>query len=229
MLFLPGTLCTPAVFEFQIIELANVAPRIDVLRFTAQDSISKMADLAIDQIRHRDGAAIIGFSMGGMVAMEIARKTPQLVKKLALLNTNFHADLNDRKAAREKYLELAKLTGMENVIRHSYLESYLHKPTKGAEDLIVKMACELGIECFEAQSKALSERPDSTATLLGIKCPTLILSGTQDRLCSTSTQTEMQQMIENSELVMLQDCGHFSILEQPDMVNDALRKWYLES
>jgi pimeloyl-ACP methyl ester carboxylesterase len=127
---------------------------------------------AIDQTRHRDGAAILGFSMGGMVAMEIARKTPQLVKKLALLNTNFHADLNDRKAAREKNLELAKLTGMENVIRHSYLESYLHKPTKGAEDLIVKMACELG---------------------------------------------------------MLQDCGHFSILEQPDMVNDALRKWYLES
>lgn len=62
-----------------------------------------MADLAIDQIRHRDGAAIIGFSMGGMVAMEIARKTPQLVKKLALLNTNFHADLNDRKDARNPH------------------------------------------------------------------------------------------------------------------------------
>lgn len=229
VLFLPGTLCTPSVFDSQISALVDVAPRIEALRFTSQDSIALMADLAIAQIPKQGSASIIGFSMGGMVAMEIVRRAPQLVEKLALLNTNFLADTIDKKATREKYLKQARSSGIENVVRHHLLQSYLHRPTPGNEELIITMAGELGSGCYEAQHKALATRPDFRASLPGIKCPTLVLAAAQDKLCALSMQTEMHQMIENSELVTLMDCGHFSTLEQASAVNSALLKWYLQN
>lgn len=227
VLFLPGTLCTPAIFEQQVKALAGHAPGIEALRLTTENSISRMADLAIEKIPRQSGAAIIGFSMGGMVAMEIARKAPQLVKKLALLNTNCRANHPDRQSARTTHLELVRLIGIESVIRQYYLPQYLHKPDPDAGELIVRMAGELGIECFEAQSEALATRPDSRSGLSQIRCPALVLGATNDRLCTPEMQYEMHREMENSELVLLEACGHFSTLEQPAPVNEALLKWYL--
>ena len=197
-----------------------------MVEFTLEDSISAMADKAIAHISRQSGAAIVGFSMGGMVAMEIARKAPELIKKLALLNTNYHADYADRRAARIQHLEQALSTGMEDVIRQHYVDRYLHHPKSSARNLIIKMACELGTACFEAQIKALTTRPDSSSTLADISCPTLILSAAQDKLCPPEGQGSMHQMIEGSEIVMLDECGHFAMLENPDAVNMALQKWY---
>jgi dienelactone hydrolase len=50
--------------------------QVDVVELSVEDSISKMADTAIKKLSSLDGAAVIGFSMGGMVAMEIARSSP---------------------------------------------------------------------------------------------------------------------------------------------------------
>jgi pimeloyl-ACP methyl ester carboxylesterase len=229
VLFIPGTLCTPAVFGPQVRELELSAPRVDVVQFALEDSISSMADTAIELISPQSGAAIIGFSMGGMVAMEIVRKAPELIKKLALLNTNFHADLPERKPARMTHLSLARSEGMESVIRQFYLERYLAQQTTSATRLIIDMATEMGTNCFEAQVKALSNRQDSSTTLPAINCPTLIVGAEQDELCPPSAQLQMQRLINNSELLMLENCGHFSMLEQPHELNKALRNWYLDS
>ena len=226
VLCLPGTLCTPAIFDQQVKALADHAPAIEVLRLTTQNSISQMADLAIARIPPQSGAAIIGFSMGGMVAMEIARKAPRLVKKLALLNTNCRTNHAGRQSARTMHLDLVRQMGIEPVIRQYYLPQYLYKPGHDAEALIVRMAAELGVGCFDAQSEALATRPDLKSALAAIDCPTLVLGATQDRLCTPDMQYEMHQLLKNSELVLLEACGHFSMLEQPSLVNEALLRWY---
>lgn len=229
VLFLPGTLCTPAVFESQIKALALHAPQIDVVEFALEDRISKMADKAIEKIRDQSATAVIGFSMGGMVAMEIARKAPELIGKLALLNSTCHEDSADNRPARIRHLRQAQSEGMEDVIRQHYLDHYLYQPLTAARKLIMNMACELGTGCFEAQIEALASRPDFAATLSGIKCPILILGANQDEMCSHATQKQMAQLIKDSKLVMLESCGHFSILEKPVEVNQALINWYLRS
>ncbi len=227
VLFIPGTLCTPAVFESQIQELSLLASRVDVVQFAFEDSISRMADTAIKLISTQSGAAVIGFSMGGMVAMEIIRKAPKLIKKLALLNTNFHADLPERKSARMTHLNLARSEGMERVIRQFYLERYLFQQTTSATQLVIDMATEMGTNSFESQIKALGNRQDSSATLPAINCPTLIVGAEQDELCPPSVQLQMHRMINHSELLILENCGHFSMLEKPYELNEALSNWYL--
>ncbi|GAG96639.1 unnamed protein product [marine sediment metagenome] len=205
----------------------KLAPLVLSVDFRLEDSISQMAKKAIATIPGKSAAAVIGFSMGGMVAMEIARQAPQRISKLALLNSNFHADLADRRATRAQHLEQTASMSMGNVIRQFYLERYLHQPSLRAEELIINMATELGTACFKAQIKALSTRQASGATLKRIHKPALILGGNQDSVCPPEIQARMHQMIEGSELVMLDDCGHFSMLEKPQDVNDALRNWYL--
>lgn len=229
VLFLPGTLCTPAVFDLQIKALALYAPYVEVVEFRFEDSVSEMASKAIERMDHYGEVAIIGFSMGGMVAMEIARKTPQLIGKLALLNSTCHADRADWQAARILHLQQARTLGMEHVIRQYYLDHYLFQPLASARNLITTMACELGTGSFEAQIKALASRPDSSTTLEGLRCPALILGSREDEMCGPRTQTQMSQLITGSELVMLDDCGHFSMLEKPVEVNRALTHWYLQS
>jgi pimeloyl-ACP methyl ester carboxylesterase len=209
--------------------LSQLAAQVEVVEFSVEDSISKMADTAIKKISSRDGAALIGFSMGGMVAMEIARRAPELIRKLALLNTNSHADFPQRQAARLQHLKEAGSTGMASVIRQYYLGRYLHKASPHNRKLIVRMASELGTGCFAAQIRALATRQDSSADLANIKCPTLILGSLQDQLCHPDEQIQMQQKIEGSKLVMLDECGHFSMLEKSQAVNKALREWYLRS
>jgi pimeloyl-ACP methyl ester carboxylesterase len=226
VLFIPGTLCTPAVFGSQIQELELLASRVDVVQFAFEDSISRMADTAIKLISTQSGAAVIGFSMGGMVAMEIIRKAPKLIKKLALLNTNFHADLPERKSARMTHLNLARSEGMERVIRQFYLERYFFQQTARTTRLIIDMSTDMGTNCFEAQIKALTNRQDSSVTLPAINCPTLIIGAEQDDLCPPSVQLQMHRMINHSKLLMLENCGHFSMLEQPRELNKALRNWY---
>jgi pimeloyl-ACP methyl ester carboxylesterase len=227
VLFIPGTLCTPAVFDHQIKAFKSLASNIDTVQFGLEDSIPKMAETAIKHIQRRKGAAIIGFSMGGMVALEIARRAPELMKKLCLLNSNFGADITGRHLARLQHLEEANSKSMGVMIRRYYLDRYLYKASSDIEELIIEMASKLGTKCFAAQINALAMRQDSSKSLQDIQCPTLILGSTQDQFCPPGLQTQMHQLIKNSTLRILNDCGHFSMLEKPLEVNQALQEWYL--
>ena len=228
VLFLPGTLCTPSVFSSQVKALKPLAPQIDVVRFALEDSISEMADTAIKHIDPKVGSAIVGFSMGGMVAMEIARRAPELIKNLALLNTNLHADLPGRQLARLQHLKEASTSSMGDIIRQYYLDRYLYQAHPEASKQIIAMADSMGTKCFAAQINALATRADSRDVLASIKCPTLILGASEDELCPQVKQQQMHQMVKSSELRILDSCGHFSMLEKPLEVNHALKGWYLQ-
>ena len=227
VLFLPGTLCTQALFKDQISALEPLAPSVEVVQFTHESSINEMAALVAQRTPAESGAAIVGFSMGGMVAMALARQDPGLIAKLALLNTNHHAELPGRHAARLKHLEIARTEGMETLFREHYLPRYLYRQDPAHQRVIVDMAIELGADCFENQVKALATRPDSGKTLQAINCPTLILGSSEDELCPARGHVAMNRLVKGSELVLLEACGHFSTLEQPEAVNQALCGWYL--
>jgi 3-oxoadipate enol-lactonase len=69
---------------------------------------------------------------------------------------------------------------------------------------------------------ALMTRPDSTAVLSTIHCPTQILVGDQDTLTPPALSEEMHRAVGGSELVIVPGAGHLSSLEQPAAFNRAL-------
>ena len=88
------------------------------------------------------------------------------------------------------------------------------------------MAAELGKDAFIAQVMALEGRQDSRATLAQLKCKTLIIGAEQDPLCTPDTHRDMHRLIAGSELQILKDCGHFSVLEKGQAVASSLLAWW---
>jgi pimeloyl-ACP methyl ester carboxylesterase len=71
----------------------------------------------------------------------------------------------------------------------------------------------------------MKSRPDSTLTLHKIKIPTLILHGKDDTLISIKEAEAMHTAIPHSQLQIIDDSGHLLNMEQPEIFNNAVRKF----
>ena len=67
--------------------------------------------------------------------------------------------------------------------------------------------------------------PTAGRPLGTLACPTLVLVGRQDALTPVAIHEEMAAAIPNAALVVVEQCGHLSPLEQPQAVTAALRYW----
>jgi pimeloyl-ACP methyl ester carboxylesterase len=228
ILILPGTLCTGTMFSPQINQLQQYCQDITVVQFTTEKSLTEMANNVIKATKNQP-CALIGFSMGGIVAAEIARTHPQLIAKLALVNSNCHADLPERKKARKAQITRAESGQLIELISTTFLPNYLFKADSAHEKLIIGMAKSLGADCFVAQVMAIEDRPDSLSVLQQLKSDILIIGGKQDKICPVEHQKMMHKNLPKSQLQLLDQCAHFSPLEQADKVSNLLTHWYLSS
>ena len=225
LLFLPGTLCTGAVFARQAEALKSCAGEIQTVEFRLERSIEAMAHTSAKNIPENSRASLVGFSMGGMVAITLAALYPQKVERIALLNSNSHPDLPDRRAKRTKALEAARHRGLRDVVSEKMLPAYLYRQEPEHREMILDMAEEHGLEAFEAQVTALSKRPDLASLLKNLECPVLIVGGREDPLCPPASQQDMFHQARRGKLLMLEQCGHFSVLEKAGEINRALTDW----
>jgi pimeloyl-ACP methyl ester carboxylesterase len=73
-----------------------------------------------------------------------------------------------------------------------------------------------------AALKAMAERDDLTTFLPRIECPTLVICGRHDVITPPQDSELMHREIKGSQLVMIEDAGHVSNLEQSEQFNRAL-------
>lgn len=75
------------------------------------------------------------------------------------------------------------------------------------------------------QQTAIMARPDSRPGLGAIHCPTMVLVGRQDQLTPPSYAEEMADAIPDSDLHILEHCGHLATLERPEETTTLMREW----
>lgn len=225
VLLLPGLLCTGEVFASQVKALSERGQDIRIAEFRYERSIDAMADTAAGLLPSHRRVAVAGFSMGGMVAMALAERHPEAVDRLALVSSNMHPELPARRQDRLRYVEEARRTSLAATVERAFLENYLYRQDAAHRQWITRMAQAQGLEAFEAQANALATRPDSGPVLAGLTCPVLILGARNDPLCPPASQQAMFDCAQNATLEILDDCGHFSLLERPDAVTRALSRW----
>ena len=85
LLLLPGMMCDARMFAPQVAELSAHRPLM-LMPLTQRTSIKEIAEDILLQAPNR--FALLGLSMGGIVAMEMVRQAPERVARLALLDTN---------------------------------------------------------------------------------------------------------------------------------------------
>ena len=71
-------------------------------------------------------------------------------------------------------------------------------------------------------SRGMALRSDTSNVLTNSALPILILTGNQDVLISPQQSQDMHALARNSKLVIINNAGHLSSLEQPQQWNDAV-------
>lgn len=221
VVLLPGMMCDARLFAPQM-AILSLACSVMVSPLTGADSIEKLAERVLADAPQR--FVLGGLSMGGIVAMEIARQAPERVAGLILMDTNPLPESAARSATREPQMIGARTGRLEEIIREEMKPNYLAPGPRRTEilDLVVDMAMALGAEVFVDQSRALQRRPDQQSTLRRLKCPALVLCGEHDTLCPLARHTLMDDLIPQSQLRVISGAGHLPVLEQPDAVTSAI-------
>jgi pimeloyl-ACP methyl ester carboxylesterase len=229
VVFLPGLLCDRACWTLQLAALRDHAD-CAVADYASLDSLPAMAGAVL--ARASGDLVVVGHSMGGRVALEVYRRAPERVRGLALLDTGYQARAHDdagerERAGRMQLVELARRDGMRAMGRQ-WVRPMVH-PGRLDDELLIGAILDMiertTVDVFAAQQRALLARPDATALLSQIACPTLVLCGREDAWSPPSRHEEMVRRIPSSELVVVERCGHMSTMERPDEVSAALRAW----
>jgi len=224
ILLLPGLLCDASTWSGQI-EALKPHGRVLVADFSQHDSTDAMARSALGVT---DGSIIaIGHSMGARVAMEMVHLAPERIAKLALIDTGVDSRREGEEEKRQVLVDLAFTQGME-ALADRWLPPMLHADRvddRTLLDPLKAMVLRATPEQHHRQIQALLNRPDLRPRLAGITCPTLVMVGRQDRWSPLAQHEEMAELIPNAELVVIEDSGHMSLLEQPEQVSSALLRW----
>ena len=212
---LPGLLCDETIWADQRPALSDVI----IPDFRYVNSIEAMAQLVLDAAPPR--FSVVGHSMGGRVALEVVRTAPDRVVRLALLDTGVHPRAANEEAKRGELVDLARSQGMA-ALAARWLPPMVHPDHSALLEPLTEMIKRSTPETFANQQRALLNRPDARAVLPGIRCPTLVLCGKQDAWSPPSQHEEIAASIPQSRLVIVDDCGHMSPVEQPAAVTRAL-------
>jgi len=229
LVLLPGFLCDQAVWQQQIDSLSDIAD-CTCADYGLLDSLPAMAESVLRTAPPQFSVA--GHSMGGRIAFEVYRLAPQRVRRIAIFNSGAvpratGAAGQDEERNRRRLLEMARSAGMR-AMALEWIKGMI-APARLSDtaliEQIVGMFERKTPELFEAQMKALLARPDATPVLRQICCPALFLSGREDGWSTASTHQQMAAAVPDSQVVIVPDCGHMSMLEQPAAVSQALRDW----
>jgi len=218
---LPGLLCDETIWSGQKDALGEFADVV-IPDFRYVNSIPAMAQLVLDAAPKRFSMA--GHSMGGRVALEVFRMAPDRVERLALLDTGVHPRAAGEESKRGELVDLARSQGMAAMAAR-WLPPMLHPDHSALLQPLTEMVIRSTPETFANQQRALLDRPDARTVLPLIQCPTLVLCGRQDTWSPVSQHEEIAAAIPQAKLVIVDDCGHMSPVEQPAAVTNALREW----
>lgn len=220
----PGLLLDERLWQHAVPALSDLAD-CRVADFSSQDTIGAMAESVLAAMPER--FALCGLSMGGYVALEVMRRAPQRVSRLALLDTRARLDTPEETARRRGLLELAR-KGRFKGVTPKLLPLLLHPDNLENEPLtglVMAMAERIGRDGFLRQQHAIMTRSDFLPLLPAIAVPTLVLCGRQDSLTPLAFHEEMAAGIPGARLEIVERAGHLPPLEQPAATHAALRIW----
>jgi pimeloyl-ACP methyl ester carboxylesterase len=189
-------------------------------------SISRMGTNAIAFIRalHLSKVDVLGFSIGGMVAQEIALQAPDLVRKLILVGTGPRgADMSTSRSAEifagsydpPEHLWLAVHFSPSAASRAAGLAFLKRKHHRADRDVEVNEEAAArqreAIEAYIAGGESVQDQ------LKNLRLPTLIVQGNNDVIIPTMNSYVLQQKLPNAQLILYPDANHGSFYQYPDL------------
>ena len=213
LIALPGTL----------LDARSLAPTLQALRLRARTVLlgeAETLDLEVQRLAElADEPAIwLGHSLGGIVALHLAARHPGAVAALVLLAANARASPDGGAARRQAQWELARTQGLPALAAAKLAPGYDLTPDDPLQSALAQQAQAVGLRRFERQLRYADRRPGLLSPRLTLRCPMLVLSGGQDRLCPPLQSDEIVGLSTSSRHISLPAGGHLFPLQQPQWV-----------
>ena len=225
LVLLPGLACDSAMWQAQLAALpAHLSVSVTDVHTRHATLEAMAAGLLAD---HAGELILCGASMGGMLAMEVARQAPKRIRGLALLGTSARPEDAATRALREAAIVLFEQGRMDEVLQANLPLAF--DASRAADTALhqayLAMIGRAGAAQLVAQNRAVINRPDALAHIGGLRCPVLVLCGEGDALTPPDRAREIASAIAGAELALLPQCGHMLTLERPAAVNARLLDW----
>ncbi len=195
-------------------------------RIDTSDTVSDIADDVLQRSPER--FAVAGHSLGGIIAMEIIRRAPTRVTRLAILNTSARSGSPEQRDQWTRLAQEVRSGGFGAAADR--LATVTLPECHRTQALVARsaaMARTVGPDGFLRQLAAQQSRPDLRPSLAAVTVPTLVLSGALDDVSRPEMQAEIADRVGTAVHVVVPASGHMSPLEAPDAVAAELRRWLL--
>ena len=147
-----------------------------------------------------------GASMGGYVALAMARAAPERVRGLLLAGARAGADTAERRAARDEGIR---------VLREQGIEAWA--PTAPAPP-----PPERSVDELVRATEALRDRSDASDVVASFGGPLAVVVGDRDDFLPVDEAREIAESAPDGRLYVLEDTGHFSSIERRNRFNEIL-------
>ena len=192
--------------------------------FSSEPSLDKMAGKVVKQYPDSE-LLLIGFSMGGWVAQEVASRLGSQLKGLVLISSWTEAPSQYLEIVQSLYEEIRSGKKLDS-LKPLVAEGFVNAETRNAMvNRWVSMANRVGPETFLRQTKAILENPSVSKNISNIQCPMLAIAGAEDTLIKPTEQFKHLQDKTKCETKILASCGHNLIWERPITVFETVKQW----
>jgi len=221
LVLIPGFMADARSFMPQLARLGADRPVI-LLTPGLGDTLEKITASIAPHLPPR--FALVAHGLGGNIAIEIFRKRPEAVTRIALISTDPLPESPQLAAEQEALLVAVKTGHMQACMAQMLPLSALHDAPWRDEvmALVLDMAENLGPVQFRRHLRVLQRRPDQQKTLRKVHVPTLIISGASDTLLPRRRAEFLAAMMPQGCLEIIPEAGHLPQLEQPDAVTKVL-------
>jgi 3-oxoadipate enol-lactonase len=234
ILFSHGLLWSGKMFDKQVLHLKN---RYNILTYDHRgQGRSEVTENGYDMdVLYEDVVALIetlelgpihfvGLSMGGFVGMRLAARKPELVRSLSLLETSAQAEPNKLKY--RLLCGIVLLFGVNivtnPVMKIMFGDTFLNDPERAEEKAKWVAELQKNQKSIVRAVYGVIGRQGLESELNEIKCPVLILVGTEDKATVPAKSEYIHQQIPHSELHYIPRAGHTSSVEEGAAVNERL-------
>lgn len=224
LVLIPGMMCDARAVWHQMIALS--ADRAVMAAPPARGaSVDEMAVDILAQAPQR--FALAGQGLGANVALEIQRRAPERVERIALIAFSAQPDPSAEAVAREPRIVGAQAGRLAEVVAEELPGGWLADGAARDEILAMlrDMALTLGEGVFVRQSRAMQRRPDQQAILRRATLPALVICGADDPRTLPRRHHFMAELMPQARCLEIPHCGHLPTMEQPETVTAALENW----
>jgi pimeloyl-ACP methyl ester carboxylesterase len=176
-----------------------------------------------------ESAHVLGISMGGMIAQELALARPEKLRSLAI-GCSYCGGAGSQLMDPADFQGLVEAMGSgdaERVFRAMYelnlSPGFRAEQSRYADFTAMAAALPAPRETIGLQVQAIVAH-DTNARLPGIAVPTLVLHGTVDRVLGYPNGQLIASLIPGARLETFEDVGHMFWWEQPERTADLVRR-----